>query len=299
MSHDNITIPNHFDDLESIPSIPSIPSCDSVSNLSNSQQATRENSQEAIYNGNDSIDESLDNDTSLSEKDVNCSFFEKSNEEVRTRYISKLANMKLINMKPKKKLQNIFVFDWDDTLYCTSYFGNRPLTTLPAQCRAAVLALDAVVSHLLLKAVWYGDVFIITNSERGWVEASAREALPKTYQVILQKNIQVISARNEYENMFPYDMYRWKLEAFLSLQRKFDKDVMTNLVALGDSELEIRAANVLSQKFNESIIKTVKLKEHPRIDELIRQQKAILDLFDKIFLSWKSFTIEMGRNSRC
>lgn len=38
-------------------------------------------------------------------------------------------------------------------------------------------------------------------------------------------NISVISARNGYENMFPGDSSKWKVEAFLEVKKKYDESV--------------------------------------------------------------------------
>ena len=52
--------------------------------------------------------------------------------------------------------------------------------------------------------------------------------------------------------------------------------MIQNIIAIGDNELEIDAAINLSKQFSESLIKTIKFREFPRPNELVKQ----LNLFN-------------------
>jgi len=56
------------------------------------------------------------------------------------------------------------------------------------------------------------QVFIITNSDEGWVNYSAERFLPNLIPVL--KNYRVISARTRYENFYPSQPLCWKAAAF-------------------------------------------------------------------------------------
>lgn len=43
-----------------------------------------------------------------------------------------------------------------------------------------------------------------------------------------------------------------------------------NILCLGDNQLEIDAANVLASRFTNSLLKTVKFREYPRPNELVK-----------------------------
>jgi len=285
--------------------IPPLP----VPKTSLSQQDTRENSKEEIsqdYEECHSLEEvlkQLDNNQIIVQKSIceneddSPALPRRSDQDVRMCYINKLVNMKVLNLQPKKKSQNVFIFDWDDTIFCTSFIGDIPLSKLSADIQLAVQLLDHTASRILQKATRAGDVFIITNSDEGWVEQSSKFTLPKTYEILQRKKINVISARKNYKNSFPNDLCRWKLEAFLKLKEQFDDEVTTNLVVVGDSDIEMKAGHALHQKFKQCIFKTVKLKGCPKIDELIRQLKIVLKLFDEIFLGWKSMTVKLEKAS--
>ena len=68
--------------------------------------------------------------------------------------------------------------------------------------------------------------------------------MPSVYPLL--KKITIISARTKYESYFPTDVSQWKLHAFLETQRSIDDAMITNIVALGDSMMEIDAAHHLA-----------------------------------------------------
>lgn len=227
--------------------------------------------------------------------DFAINFFEKSVEEVRQGYINKLLNMKILNLKPSKKHQTIIIFDWDDTLLCTSFLLRIGDVDKSSEDLKALKPLDDGVSKLLLKAIGCGEVFIITNSEDGWVEYSAKFFLPKTLDVIIDNKVQIISARSKFQHHYPCDMKRWKQEAFLDMKKRFDTNIVTNLICLGDSSVEIEAGHMLARQFSKAMIKTVKFKENPLPEELVKQVELVLEKLDTIFVKLKNLTVRLEK----
>jgi hypothetical protein len=93
---------------------------------------------------------------------------------------------------------------------------------------------------MLELAVKSGRVYIITNAAEGWVEFSCHKFLPQVLPLLDQ--VTIISARAKYESKFPNDVPKWKLYAFLETQTDLDNGNMKNILALGDSMMEIDAA---------------------------------------------------------
>jgi hypothetical protein len=54
-----------------------------------------------------------------------------------------------------------------------------------------------------------------------------------------------------------------------------EQDAITNLVAIGDNNIEIEAAYHLASQFNSAFIKTIKFRESPSIQELTKQLKLV------------------------
>jgi len=65
----------------------------------------------------------------------------------------------------------------------------------------------------------------------------------------------------------------------LKIAEDMEQGAITNIIAIGDSEIEMDAANKLAEFFGDSIIKTVKLKEQPSLIELNKQ----IELINKSF----------------
>lgn len=71
--------------------------------------------------------------------------------------------------------------------------------------------------------------------------------------------------------------------------------MITNIIAMGDSMMEIDAAHHLSQKFSKSLIKTVKFREYPKPNELVKQLNLVILKFEEIVNSPKNLTIRLEK----
>jgi len=121
-----------------------------------------------------------------------------------------------------KSFSQIVVFDWDDTLCCSSYLHNlgydleskRPF---PEPLHSQLLRIDDISCQILKESVSLAgeeDVYIITNAEEKWVDMSAQLFLPRTGSYIQKIGCKVISARSLYEPTHPSQPAQWKLLAF-------------------------------------------------------------------------------------
>lgn len=102
---------------------------------------------------------------------------------------------------------SVIIFDWDDTLMCS--------TDIKAQRDPSaheLRKLELSVRAILLSALRLGRTAIVTNANLGWVEASANVFMPGLLPIL--DKVQVLSARQSYEELFPDDFTRWKKEAF-------------------------------------------------------------------------------------
>lgn len=91
----------------------------------------------------------------------------------------------------------------------------------------------------------------------------------------------------------------WKIQAFLNMKKAFDCDLVTNLICLGDSFIEMDAARILASKFTQAFIKTVKFKENPKPDELNKQLVLVAGQFnDGIYSPIKNLTIRVERKKK-
>ena len=236
----------------------------------------------------------------LYQNDYELNFY-RNGEEIRHSYIAKLITKKVWTPSQKEKTHNsLIIFDWDDTLLCTSFLTPKGVydenLILTEKDKEKIAKLEFSVLRLLTIAVEKGDVYIITNAGVGWVEFSAEKYYP-SIMPLLQK-IRIISARGAYEAKFPNDSRRWKVEAFLDMQKKFNSELVTNILCLGDSFIEIEAGHLLAAKFTQAFIKTVKFRESPKPDELNKQLTLVADQFVGIYSAIKNLTIRVEKKKK-
>ena len=224
--------------------------------------------------------------------------FYKNENDIRKSYLAKLISKNVWNPNNKdKKYNNIIIFDWDDTLLPTSFLSPggifSPNIKLTKDDTLKLIELEKIVHKILTNAIQKGDVFIITNAGKGWVEFSASQFYPNIVDILPKINI--ISARAEYENAFPGESNKWKIQAFLDLQKIFNVKLVSNIICFGDSLLEMQAGKILGSKFSEAFVKTIKFKETPKIEELLKQLSVVSQQFNYIYSSVKNMTIKIER----
>jgi len=222
----------------------------------------------------------------------------KHSENLRKNYIAKLIYKKIWQPSKKEKNHNsLIIFDWDDTLLCTSFLTPNGIyredLKLSDKDLEKLAKLEFSVLRLLTLAVEKGDVYIVTNAAPGWVEFSAEKYYPSLSNII--KKINIISARGEYEKDFPGDSRIWKIQSFLNMQKNFDSNLITNIICLGDSFIEMEAAQILAGKFSKAFIKSVKFRESPKPEELTKQLTLVGDQFLSIYSAIKNLTIRVER----
>ena len=198
---------------------------------------------------------------------------DRTGDKLRKNLLSRLTYEKiwLTPMEKPKPYETAIIFDWDDTLLCTSFISPRGVyqdVDLGPAVMQHIKILEQTTKRMLELAVKFGRVYIITNACEGWVEFSCNRFMPEVCP-ILQK-ITIISARAKYEARFPGQVPKWKLYAFLETQTELTNGNMKNVVALGDSMMEMDAAHHLAMKFQKALIKTVKFRELPKPNELVK-----------------------------
>lgn len=167
---------------------------------------------------------------------------------------------------------------------------------IPADVSKQLEELDKCALELLQQSKKYGKVYIVTNAAQGWVEMSAGKFMPLVSKEL--ENITVISARSRYEHLYPKNYQKWKIEAFMETKKEMSEHAITNLIALGDNMFEIEAAHILGAQFKNAFIKTVKFRQSPRPEELIKQIKLVSGQFELICTSAKNLTVRLLKQSK-
>ena len=123
---------------------------------------------------------------------------------------------------------------------------------------------------------------------------SAQRFLPKIFQEI-KKDVHIMSARSRYEQFFPGQFHEWKIQAFLETLKKLELSAITNIIAMGDSNIELEAAYNLASQFQNAFIKTIKFRECPSPQELTKQIELVSGQFPHIVQAAKNLTVRLQR----
>ena len=166
-----------------------------------------------------------------------------------------------------------------------------------SQIKNLLLKLEEKIFKVLSISILLGDTYIITNASEGWVESSAKKYLPNIIKLF--KKVKIISARTAYENQFPNDNKLWKLAVFRDIANLYNKNIVTNFICFGDSNIEIDAAIKVSSMFSECYIKTIKLKEDPKIEDMIKQLDLIAKQFNDIHSATRNIFLTVEKKGKC
>jgi hypothetical protein len=211
----------------------------------------------------------------------------------RTAYLQNLRSRRLFlaaHERPPAH-QQATIFDWDDTLLCTTALLTHGDSGVD---HSTLRRLDELGLALLQKALAYGPTFIVTNAVEGWVQFSAEKYFPRLAEQALA-HVTVVSARSEHEQACPGDSEAWKERAFLKVQRALPPAaVISSLISIGDSPAEHRAAQKLAAQFPSTLVKTVKLYEEPSAQQLAREVEIVLEHFDRIALEAKNVSVHLS-----
>lgn len=223
---------------------------------------------------------------------------------IRNKYYTQLI---LNNCWGRKKqdaiCQNIFIFDWDDTIMCTTYitptgyFTEKHLRELELKKDPEVFKnLEVLIIKVLSYAIEQGDTYIITNAASGWVEYSTRLFFPNVLPLL--SKIIIISARGWFEKEFPRNSKLWKLTCFEEIGKIQNKQKTTNIIVLGDSLIEMEAAYVLGKNFDKCFVKTIKLKDAPSPSQLLKQLNLLSVDLSKIVRLHATIAISVQKQKR-
>ena len=194
-----------------------------------------------------------------------------------------------------KPTQTAVIFDWDDTLFPTSWLkaqsGLRWYEPLAANSpyRPIFKEISTNIREVLETAAELGSVSIVTLASSPWVTIAVRNFLPELEAVIVNLGIPVAYAREELlpgdEALSSEDMSRMlKRRAMNRVIKKFysqyAQQSWKNVISIGDSIFERQALqDVVSfkkQAANKKCrAKTLKLADAPDIDQLNAQMTVL------------------------
>lgn len=189
-------------------------------------------------------------------------------------------------------LMNIFIIDWDDTLFPTSWVNKNKINMNDVaslnKYKLYFIELDNNIYNLLNNINNDGDIYIVTNANLKWIE-SCLLSLNKTSNLIISNNIRIVSARDLYTEKYK-DPIEWKVATFQDiiadiLAKVYNKissndNSYLNILSFGDAVYEYKALINLDNFFKlncddiKYFLKNIKFIEKPEFDYLIDELNA-------------------------
>jgi len=171
------------------------------------------------------------------------------------------------------------IFDWDDTLFPTSWLSDCDLLFAPSLAglkesfRAALAELAEAAEEALQQALALGRVVIVTNAAEGWVQDSCRRLMPSLAPTLAQ--LRIVSARALAEPLGVRSPTEWKTLAFRAEVRAFRAQLgdegRCSVLALGDSVHEHSALLQAAGEHERCLAKSLKFAERPSIEQLVEE----------------------------
>ena len=183
--------------------------------------------------------------------------------------------------------KTLIILDWDDTLFPTTWSlqNNIDYSNNTGKTKKYFTILDNTLYQLLSNLLRYGQIIIITNATTGWIHTSC-EFIPKTCNLI-KEYINIESARDIYQNVYPDEMSQWKLLLFNDIAHRHNKLYKyQNIISIGDAKYEFDALTNLYNKdsyFGNRLLKSVRFVTTPSFDTLIDELIILNKCIDNIY----------------
>jgi len=123
---------------------------------------------------------------------------------------SKASDKRTSQFQFAERLQTVIVYDWDDTLFPTSFLFDslrldlavplaqqRRLGARAKEVQRKLAKCENLAAKILQESYVAGQVVVVTLAVKGWVEQACRCFYPKVGELLRQLKIRVVSARQE------------------------------------------------------------------------------------------------------
>eukprot|EP00930_Biecheleria_cincta_P016021 TRINITY_DN13167_c0_g1_i1.p1 TRINITY_DN13167_c0_g1~~TRINITY_DN13167_c0_g1_i1.p1 ORF type:complete len:230 (-),score=40.09 TRINITY_DN13167_c0_g1_i1:238-900(-) len=185
----------------------------------------------------------------------------------------------------------LIIFDWDDTLLCTSYLNALDNDPAPGEVQN-LRGIEKHAVNLLKTSLAYAHTVIVTNADAHWVRDSASKWMPALTPIL--EHVHVISTRSADGPRFVGEVESWKKQAFSELMLNLDGDLFDSVIAFGDRDWDIEAAtSSVAEHWPHAWVKTVKLKELPTPAELEKQLGALAVKLEPLIAMNQDLTINL------
>ncbi len=237
---------------------------------------------------------SVNNDVESSYRTISRSSYDNLDDSIGGLQSNRVNSNQVIT-KSKLYLTNIFIIDWDDTLFPTTWVNSNGInlsdSSSVSNYKLYFLELDKTLSKFLDSFSKIGDIYVVTNANIKWIK-SCLSILNQSRNSIIKNKIRIVSARDSYSqvNNSPTE---WKILTFQDILEDIVKKITRNLkpntclniLSIGDANYEYIALVNLDAYFKANLpkissnvnylLKSIKFVEKPEFNYIIDQLNVV------------------------
>lgn len=203
------------------------------------------------------------------------------------------------------KLHTIYLIDWDDTLFPTTWCKRNKVDLYNShdveRYKIYFIELDNTLEKILYKLNKNGKIYIVTNANLNWIKECLK-ILPYTFDFIKDKNIKILSARDLYSHKY-INIMEWKKNTFKNvINSVIDYDKCTNIISLGDAHYEYHGLVELDSHIKQLnnnhcyLLKNIKFMDDPDFEHIIDQLELLYKCIDNITENLRYVDIKLIEN---
>ena len=194
-------------------------------------------------------------------------------------------NNEYINMNNENSL---FIFNWDDTLYCNSYIIKKQ--NLSKEEKEKIKKCEKGLKKLFNITLLKGKIFVITNLDIINIETIIIKYYPSLHSIL--NKIEIICLK-DYNNLNEKE----KIYSFINQLKIENNELIKNIIFLSDCfTKDNEVSDFLKKKFSKAVIKIIKFKENLNPDELNNIFKFVNEKIDEVYNDQRNLVLKIDKN---
>lgn len=181
--------------------------------------------------------------------------------------------------------KTISIIDWDNTLMPVYHICNDQhyfkTGSASEETKKKMLELEIIIIKMISELMKTTKVSIITNANLKWVYISSNLYFPELSKIL--PKIEIISARDEYAEVYPHNPKKWKYESFKKYidKEKNDKSKFF-VISIADGEIEKNVLKQMSKEYDNFFTKVVELPINESINHIIKELNTVNNKIEHI-----------------
>lgn len=216
---------------------------------------------------------------------------------LRFSYFTKLVATKNWNIfeQNSSPFETKIIFDWDDLFQSSVFLASNQLyqanTSLSLKDSEKFVKIEFNILRLLTTAIEKGKIYIITNSNKEWINFSINKFYPSLEKI--KNKITIISGKEHYENIYKGDPKMWKFSSFKNIvMKEYNKNIVYNILYFGDMNLDSKKAK---KDYDNIYLKNIRIIAAESLEMLNKQLELICKEFTKIYALTNNITMKIDK----